>query len=229
MALFARTALAFGVATLLAVGSMLRYPGGTPSDPPTAGYSIHRNFLSDLGMTVAYDGRTNLLGASLFVVSVVLVVAATGAVLFAFVRRCSTSDHARRFARSAGALGAVACLAFLGIAFTPENRVMRLHVDLTMLVFRIAPIVTLLFTVAMKGSGAFHPRAIQASAMLTIVLVAYVVLLEWGPAVTTPDGLVVQAVAQKLVTGAFMIAVLVASFPGTVKGSPVRDLPRRRT
>jgi hypothetical membrane protein len=41
-------------AAAIAVGAALRYPGGTALDATTPGYSLSRNFLSDLGMTVAY-------------------------------------------------------------------------------------------------------------------------------------------------------------------------------
>ena len=64
-ALFVRSRLAALVALILGAGAMARYPGGTPLDHTTERYSFSRNFLSDLGMTVAYDGRANLLGAAL--------------------------------------------------------------------------------------------------------------------------------------------------------------------
>jgi hypothetical protein len=40
------------------------------------------------------------------------------------------------------------------------------------------------------------------------VLVTYVLILDWGPRVSTPHGLVVQVTAQKLVTvGAVLLIV----------------------
>jgi hypothetical protein len=55
------------------------YPGGTSRDPSTIGYSPFQNFLSDLGMTVAFDGRPNRGGALLFVASLgILPMAAAG-------------------------------------------------------------------------------------------------------------------------------------------------------
>jgi hypothetical membrane protein len=56
-----------GFASVLAIGAMTRYPGGTVLDRTSPGYSLSRNFLSDLGMTVAYDRLPNRLGAGLFV------------------------------------------------------------------------------------------------------------------------------------------------------------------
>jgi len=60
---FARGRWIVGIAVVLAIVSMLLYPGGTTLDPSPRGYSRWQNFLSDLGMTVAYDHRPNRLGA----------------------------------------------------------------------------------------------------------------------------------------------------------------------
>ena len=76
--IFARGRMAAGVATVLAIGSGLRYPGGTFRDHATSGYSITHNFLSDLGMTVAHDGEPNRLGALLFVLSLTILVVGMG-------------------------------------------------------------------------------------------------------------------------------------------------------
>jgi len=45
------------LAALLGFGAMVRYPGGDPLASSAMRYSLTRNFLSDLGMTVGYNGR----------------------------------------------------------------------------------------------------------------------------------------------------------------------------
>ena len=54
---FARAQWSVAAATLAAGIAMLLYPGGTARDRDTVAYSVTRNFLRDLGMTVAWDGR----------------------------------------------------------------------------------------------------------------------------------------------------------------------------
>ena len=109
MTLFARVRAAAGVAAVLAVASMLAYPGGTPRDPSTRGYSLTHNFLSDLGTTVAYGGARNYLGATLFVLSLVLCVAGFGACLVGLTRLYAVTPAARGFVRAAAVVGAMVC------------------------------------------------------------------------------------------------------------------------
>ena len=48
--------LILGIFVVLNIIAMLSYPGGTFLDDATTGYSFTRNFLSDLGRTLSYDG-----------------------------------------------------------------------------------------------------------------------------------------------------------------------------
>jgi hypothetical protein len=195
---FARSPLVFAVATLLAVASMLRYPGGTPLDHSRPGYSLARNFLSDLGMTVAYNGERNWLGALLFIIALAMIVVGAGFALFMLAGRCTSSLRGRTLARWASASGLVACFAFLGVALTPENRLISLHIGFTQLGFYTAPFVTLLLAFALKASNA-RSSLVLVMGILTFILAGFVALLQWGPSWTTPDGLMVHVVAQKLV------------------------------
>ena len=87
-----RQRLAVGLAALAAamcVTAMLLYPGGTPLDRAASGYSLTQNFLSDLGMTTSYGGGSNRGGATLFVFSILALVADSVVSLRPFVRACS--------------------------------------------------------------------------------------------------------------------------------------------
>ena len=121
---------------MFALCALRRYPGGTSLDPHTVGYSITRNSLSDLGMTVAYNGEANTVGVACFVASMLVMVAGAIAVLGQWVRVYVALPESRGVARAAGALGALVCGAFVGVALTPENRVMPLHGGATLLAFR---------------------------------------------------------------------------------------------
>jgi hypothetical membrane protein len=197
---FSRARWATRLAALLAIASMTRYPGGTPLDPSSKGYSITHNFLSDLGMTVAYDGQPNAAGALLFVLSLCIIVVVLGGCLVGLIRLYSASPASRRLARAAGVAGLFVCAAFTGVAFTPENRVMGLHIQFTLLAFRIFPVVPLLFALASFHSKTLPRRVAAAWAGLSVVLAGYVIMLGWGPSLQSPEGLVTQVAAQKIVT-----------------------------
>src|SRR5262245_43286490 len=115
---FARSRQASALAVGLAAVAMACYPGGTTLDRATHGYSWSQNFLSDLGMTVAYDGRPNAVGALCFVAALGVLVVGLGRSLVGFVRGYAVTATARRFAYMAGAFGVAAGVAFAGVALT---------------------------------------------------------------------------------------------------------------
>ena len=93
------------LAAVLGFGSLVRYPGGDALDSSAMRYSLTRNFLSDLGMTVAYNGQSNRVGAVLFATSLLVLVASILIVLADLVGRLATTALARRYARAAGVVG----------------------------------------------------------------------------------------------------------------------------
>ncbi len=201
---------AFGLAIVLTLASMLRYPGGTTLVRASERYSLDQNFLSDLGMTIAYNGEPNCLGALCFVAGLLLVLAGVSAILIEFVRICSASARARTLVRAGCVSALCACLAFVGVAFTPENRAMAAHIDFTFLGFRIAPAATLLL--ALAAYAARLPRSITAIlTLLTTALVAFAAILQWGPTLANPSGLRFQVLAQKAAVGFALVAFFAMS------------------
>jgi len=196
---------------VLALAAMLRYPGGTPLDATTRGYSLSRNFLSDLGMTVAYNHEANRLGASLFVASLLLLVVGLGGAVGAIARFLATDAAGRHWARLAGVAVVGVCAAFAGVALTPENRLMSLHVGLTLWAWRIVPAVALLLGMASHRSRRLRPRAAIAWFGTALLLAGYAGLLTWGPSVARPGGLLVQVIAQKLATVVVIVALSLAA------------------
>ena len=197
---FARARWVAAIAVVLSLLSMGQYPGGTSLNAQTIGYSLSKNFLSDLGMTIAYNGVANGFGAALFAASMLVMVAGCGAVVWQCARLYAMMPESRRAARAACVVGALVCASFVGVAFTPENRVMPLHVDFTLFAFRTAPIAIALLAVASFRASRL-PRAMALTwTTLTMTLVAYVVLLAVGPSTSTAMGLTTMVLAQKGVT-----------------------------
>src|SRR5262245_47966504 len=205
---FQRACLTACVAFVLAIGAGLRYPGGTPRNPAAVGYSMSHNFLSDLGMTVAYNGQPNGLGAAFFVGSLLVLIVGLGSCLFAITRLQLSDAASRRWARAAAACALLACVGFVGVAFTPENRVMALHVSFTFWAWRFVPLGTGLMALAAFQSTVFPRRVALIWALVTILLASYVALMTWGPSVATADGLLIQVLAQKAATVIVVLAVV---------------------
>ena len=197
-----------GLGNALALGAMLRYPGGTTLDAASAGYSMSRNFLSDLGMTVAYNRQPNKLGASLFVASLLLLIVGLGHCLAAIIRLHWVDPASRRWARAAAVCGLFACVAFTGVAVTPENRVMAIHISFTMWGWRLVPIVAALMALASLHSSLFRRRVSLIWSLVAGVLAGYAALLAWGPNLESVDGLRAQVLAQKAATALIMLALV---------------------
>jgi hypothetical protein len=198
-------------ATAIGVAAALRYPGGTALDPTTRGYSLSRNFLSDLGMTVAYNHEPNRLGAAFFVGSLLLLVVGLGSVVGVIARFLAIGAGGRRWARLAAVALLAACVAFAGVAVTPENRLMDLHVGFTKWAWRVVPAVPLFLGFASRHNARLRQRAALAWFGTAFLLGAYAALLSWGPGVTQPDGLLVQVVAQKAATVVVIVSLLIAT------------------
>src|SRR5262245_65827951 len=81
--------------------AMLVYPGGTAFDRTTRGYSLSRNFLSDLGSTTTTSGQSNLIGALLFAAGLVALTFAIARCLWAFLQLYSTDRVAVLLTRAA--------------------------------------------------------------------------------------------------------------------------------
>jgi len=180
--------------------AMLRYPGGTPLDAHTVGYTFDQNFLSDLGMTVAYDGRRNALGSALFVLSMGAMVIGFGSGLWPVIRSYAARAESRRAAQAAFVAALVVCAAFAGVALTPEDRVMGWHVRFTRLAFQVAPLVPLLMTVAAARVERAVRRTVVTWGSLALVMIAYALLITFGPSTGTADGLRTMVLAQKAMT-----------------------------
>ena len=195
-------------ATVGGIIAMFLYPGGTARDHATVGYSLTHNYLSDLGMTVAWDGRPNRIGAALFVTSLVLLVVGMGGALAGFVRLYASNARGRRFAYAAAIAGALDCACFIGVALTPEDRAMPLHVAFTLAAFRILPVVALLITLAARATPGVPRRTAAVWGGLALVLFAYAASLQGGAWAATAMGYVAQVVAQKVVA-IVMVSVVV--------------------
>ena len=199
MTIFRRGQIATAVAVTLAAIAIARYPGGTYRDHSTVGYTAIQNFLSDLGMTVAYNGSPTRLGSACFVASLVVLVVGLGGCVVGFFREYSASAKSRGLARAAAFVALLVCLAFIGVAVTPENLVMGLHVQLTFFAFRSFLVSAILFTLAARAFSPTARRVWIAWAGLTIAMAIYVWIQTWGPRVRDPGGLEVQVIAQKII------------------------------
>ena len=217
-----RRAAAF--AAIGGVVAMLVYPGGTYRDHATSGYQFFHNFFSDLGATKTWSGQPNPIGAVLFVVSLVVLVAGMASILAGLAQVYGRTPRAVPLIRVAVVAGVFVCACFIGVAATPENRVMSTHVLFTKLAFRAFPAVPLFLGLAASRTDGAPSRVGVGWVAMVALLVAYVIVLDWGPRASTPLGLVVQVTAQKVVAvGAVLLLVYQSIQAERLEGSASRE------
>ena len=201
-----------GLFVLLTVIAMFTYPGGTFTDETTVGYDFFRNFFSDLGLVTAPNGQSNTISLILF--SSALSMAGAGIVLFFIAfRDFFISDRTGTLLGWLGTfIGVVSGLCFIGIAFAPYDVIFDIHYQLVFWAFRTILITIALYAFIILRKNKYPRRYGWIFAAYTVFLAAYVGLLEFGPSVETPNGLIIQATGQKVIAYISIISVMVQSW-----------------
>lgn len=193
---------------LATVGAMVLYPGGSVTDKASIGYVFTRNFFSDLGMVTAHNGVGNVASMALFFTALLLVGLGLVAFFVAYPRLFAVDARARGWVRVGSLFGALAGVGFIGVACTPADLMLGAHITFVKFAFRCFPLAALCCAVAIfRAEG--YPRAYGwVFVAFGVGLVAYLLLLEFGPAVTTDAGLAIQVGGQKLVVYGSIASVM---------------------
>jgi hypothetical protein len=197
----------FVVLTFIA---MLFYPGGNFSDSGAEGYSFFLNFFSELGVTVAY-GQPNPVGTVLFFIA--LSVAGAGLISFflIFPRFFAENKVNKYLTRFGSMFGVLSGVGFIGVAFTPANLLIDLHTQFVFYAFLLLPVATILYTLAIFREKRFPNNYAVIFSIYSLMLIAYVFLLFYGPAGDTRTGLMIQATGQKIIGYASIISILLVA------------------
>jgi hypothetical protein len=193
----------FLVLTLLA---MLLYPGGNDIDPSAPGYSFTRNFFSTLGLTQAY-GQPNMVSAVLFFLA--MIGAGSGLLVFflTYPRFFTGQLSCRIWSLAGSGFGLVSAVAFIGVAFTPADLFRPAHIQFVLWAFRLLPLAIVCYIFAILQHRLYPGRYAGIFALFAVLLAAYVWLLTAGPGMGTAQGLVIQAVGQKVIVYASLISI----------------------
>lgn len=197
-----------GLFLLLTALAMLAYPGGTFSDPATHGYSFFENFFSDLGMSTSHSGQANPLARLLFTVAMNF--AGLGMIFFflAFWQFFRQEALTRLLTKLGSGLGVLAGVCFIGVAFTPHDLYLDAHAEFVRWAFRLFPLAVLCYALAMHREQ-YSRREQVVFVVFFGLLVAYLLLLEFGPSVESYYGMLIQAVGQKIIVFASIISVMI--------------------
>lgn len=198
----------FVILTLIA---MLTYAGGTVDNHNASGYSFTHNFLSNLGMVTALSGRPNWISAVLFFVSL----SAAGSCLvifFIIFPRFFNNTHLQKVLSLTGSiLGILAGTSFVGIAFAPADLVRPAHIQFVMWAFRLFPLAVLFYIPVLFMDKHYPKPYAWVFAIFCLMLIGYYLLMTNGPSFTSPEGLVIQVVGQKVISYASILSIGIQS------------------
>lgn len=192
---------------LLTVVAMFFYPGGTLTDPTTSGYSFLTNYFSDLGLTWSHSRQRNTVSAVLFIAALSL--AGAGLILFFlfFPGFLSRSRSGKLLSWIGSTLGVATGILFIGVALTPANLYLGTHIAIMMWAFRTFTAAVICYTIAIFRERDYPNRYALVFVAFAALLLLYVLLLMVGPPYDEPEGIMIQAVGQKIIVYAAVISI----------------------
>jgi hypothetical protein len=204
-------ALGCGIFILLTVLAMLTYAGGALDNPYAAGYSFTHDFLSNLGMLTALSGKPNWVSAILFFISLAMAGACLVAFFILFPGLFQSKCLQKTLSIAGSILGVLAGISFIGIAFAPADVARPAHVQFVMWAFRLFPLAVLCYVPVMFVDKQYPKLYAWVFAIFCLMLIGYYLLLTNGPEFSSPQGLVIQAVGQKVIAYASIISIFIQS------------------
>lgn len=181
--------------------AMSVYGGGSQIAPRMRGYSLSRNFLSDLGRRVAWSGSPNP-SCLIFNISIVLL----GASLLAFFIR--VPDESSASPVSVRFFGVMSAIGVIGIGLTPYDRFLMAHN--VALVMWLGPMVLLLVSFVVTSSIEGRAIPFARPVALTVILSIFGYAVASSHQRTVHQGTVVM---QKVTAGFAIIWFLAIASP----------------
>jgi hypothetical protein len=210
---FSLVILSTSLFVVLTVIAMFFYPGGTWVDANTHGYLFFENTFSDLGRWTTMSGASSPVSATLFLFASML--AGCGLALFfiAFPQFFRETRSQQVLSISGSVLGVLCGLCFVGIAFTPADKFLPIHHQFVMSAFRLFALAVLLYVVAIFRHANYLRRYGWALVGFLALLIGYILLIQFGPSpFKSHQGLVIQAVGQKIIVYASIISITFQSW-----------------
>lgn len=189
--------LQFLAMTLLA---MYFYPGGTIGNPEASQYIFTENFFSDLGRTQDFEGNSNSISRGLFTTSLMFQGVVVILFFYALPALFPKDSKTKKWMLLMSFLGMLSGAGFIGVAHTPWDLGLPIHVFFVNMAFRALLLATILMLVRIYKTSYFPNIYGHVLSLVCLVLFAYVLLLVFGPAPeASRQGLIIQATSQKVV------------------------------
>ena len=207
----------FGIAStllffVLTIYCMSIYPGGIVTDHHTEGYSFFKNYFSDLGRTHNFLGQSNFTSMVVFIFLVNLIGLATVLYYISTPYFFSNSIFCKRLSMVGSFMGFIAGIGYMGIGFTPADILMPLHLICVKIAFHSFFITVILYSTAIFKNPIYPNLYAYVYLAFGVGLAMYLFVSIWGPSGKTPEGLAIQAGAQKLVVYSQILCMMIQAY-----------------
>ena len=207
------------VAVVIAI---LLYPGGNHIELDQVGYSLHKNFLSELGFHKTMSGDLNFFSS--FFWNTAMYMLLLQGIAFLFIPSLFREN---RYSFAFACLGTLfmfpACIFFVGVALTPGDIFFDAHIFTTTTAFNLYTVSIFFYVLAFISSPLSNYYTSGAILLLIAVSVYSFYLSGYQPIdaikdrelyleVYTMDLLIFNVVLQKVIISLMIITVITFSF-----------------
>ena len=203
--------IALSLFTSFIVIGIIKYPGSTYLDNSTIGYYFFKNFLSDLGRTVTFNGVTNFY-SSFFFNNALCIAGLLFSVFYYFLPKFFQQENFFKISIIGSTFGILSCLCFIGTGLTPADLNLDAHIFFSNYLFYLSFPATLIYSYVIIRSRKLNTIYGIGYFAFAISLVSYIFILEFGPHPSESDfSLIFQATSQKIITICFVLATWMLS------------------
>lgn len=192
--------------------SMFFYAGGSLYDPNSQGYSFWTNYLSDLGRTKGYSGKSNTISCVLFTLAYLLFGILLIPFLLAVPHFFTETRKERRLSIMGTFFGILSAMTLIGIAFTPWD----IYTDVHGIFAGIQPITVILglilYSIVMYQNKAYPNRYAFAFIVLTGIWIFSIVIPLLVLNQDTMEVLVILVTIQKITTFSTLICLFIQGY-----------------
>ena len=207
------------VAVVIAI---LLYPGGNHIELDQVGYSLHKNFLSELGFHKTMSGDLNFFSS--FFWNTAMYMLLLQGVAFLFIPSLFRKN---KYSFAFACLGTLfmfpACIFFVGVALTPGDIFFDAHIFTTTTAFNLYTVSIFFYVLAFISSSLSNYYTSGAILLLIAVSVYSYYLSGYQPIdaikdrelyleVYTMDLLIFNVVLQKVIISLMIITIITFSF-----------------
>jgi hypothetical protein len=165
---------------ILTTLAMIFYPGGYYIGSfiiPSQGYRFSLNVLSDLGMVIAINGEPNTISLILWGIALTLVGLTFMFYIITIPSYFPKSSTQRIFAIIGSGFGIISALGFIGVAFTPWDILLDLHVIAVFVAFPVSLGYSIFYALAIFVDKSYPKIWGVVFVVFTLAMASYVLLL----------------------------------------------------